>query len=136
MAYATLVQMAALRPGGIDSADEDRAEAILDEVSWLIEEAAGKVYEDPEDAPKAWMSVCRTAALRIFDNPDAFTMEQVAAGYMNQRSSETVTGFELTKREAARVRKAAGLYAVGSIVTPLGYDDTNLISITAADKAE
>ncbi len=136
MAYATFAEMAALRPGGIEAEDQERAEALLDEASWLIEEATGLTYPVPSLAPSAWKSVCRNAALRFFENPNDVTMEQIGGGYMYQRPMGRVVGVDLTTRERARVRKAAGLASVGSIRMVAGIDEEAMGTILATGKIE
>lgn len=135
MAYATFVEMAKLRPGGIDLADVPRAEALLEEATDLINEEVGPLKAAEWSAvdavvPTAARSVCIQVALRVFDNPGGISMEQ-ATGYMYQRPQAFVTGLELTKAERARVRRAAGLSTAYSIRTPSGVDEDTIASVFA-----
>lgn len=136
MAYASFEEMAKLRPGGIDEADRDRAEALLDEASTLVDECAGPFaladWASIGSPPKAIKSVCIQVALRVFENPGGLTMEQ-ATGYMYQRPQNRVTGLELTPRERARVRAAVGRAGVYSVRTPSGVDETSIGTIMATD---
>lgn len=135
MAYATFEEMAILRPGGVDEADRDRAEALLDEASTLVDECAGAPAVTTWGvlgAPKAIKSVTIQVALRVFDNPAGLSMEQ-ATGYMYQRPQSRVTGLELTPRERARVRAAVGRAAIYSVRTPVAVDETNMGTVVATD---
>lgn len=137
MAYATLEEMSVQRPGGIDQVDWDRAEALLEEASTLIDECAGSAVvagwvATPSTVPKAIKSVCIQVALRVFDNPGGLSMEQ-ATGYMYQRPQARVTGLELTKAEKARVRAACGRASVYSVRTPSGVDEGTISTIFATD---
>lgn len=135
MAYATGAEMAALRPGGIDPADDARAAALLEEASTLIDEVAGPAaiaLWAESGVPKAVKSVCIQVALRVFDNPGGLSMEQ-ATGYMYQRPQARVTGLELTPRERARVRAACGRAGIYSVRTPIGMDETSIGTLTATD---
>jgi hypothetical protein len=130
MAYATVVEMAKLRPDGIDADDEPRAEALLEEASTLVEEACGREWVLPATPPKAVKSVVIQVALRVFDNPSDFSAEQIGpASY--QRPQDRVTGMALSKGEEKRVKAAVGKCAAGSVRTPLDYDLTNLGTTSA-----
>jgi hypothetical protein len=130
MAYATVDEMAKRRPGGIATADEARAQALLDEASQLVDEATGTTWANPTTAPKAVKSVVISCALRVFDNPNEVYAEQIGP-LSYQRAQDRVTGMDLTKRERARVRAAVGKIAGGSSRAPLGYDAYSLNSTTA-----
>jgi hypothetical protein len=130
MAYATVAEMALLRPDGIDSDQEPRAEALLEEASTLAEEAAGREWVLPDTPPKSVKSVVIQVALRVFDNPSDFSAEQVGpASY--QRPQDRVTGMALSKGEEKRVKAAVGKCGAGSTRAPLSYDSTNLATTTA-----
>ena len=138
MAYATFAEMSNLRPGGIDIADRDRAEALLEEASALIDEEVGSVVfatwaVEGAVIPRAIKSVPIQVALRVFDNPSSISMEQ-ATGYMYQRPTAHVTGLELSKAESRRVRRAAGKSTAYSIRTPAGMDETTMATAVATDE--
>ncbi|MGI5245422.1 hypothetical protein [Dactylosporangium sp. CA-139066] len=130
MAYATVAEMAKLRPGGIDAEDEDRAEALLDEASQLVDEATGTTWVAPATPPRAVKSVVIQVALRVFDNPNEVSGEQLGA-YSYQKPQDRVTGLELSKSERRRVLAAVGKVTAGSVRAPLGYDVTSLAGLTA-----
>ncbi len=127
--YATLEEMAVLRPDGIPEEDEARAEALLAEASVLVEECAGRFWDLegdlladppilPEVPPSAIKSVTIQVALRMFDNPQGFSLELLGP-WSGQRPQSNVTGMELTRSEKARVRRAVGKASAGTIATPI-----------------
>lgn len=108
----------ALRVGGLSAADEDRAQACLDDASALIRAEAGTedwVDDDGalEEVPGAIVAVCAAASIRAFRNPDGVRTETI--GTYSVAYADTSTAVFLTEGERRIIRRAAGLSGIGSV---------------------
>lgn len=108
----------ALRVGGISAADEDRAQAALDDASALIRAEAGtETWVDDDGAleavPDVIVAVCVAAAIRAFRNPDGVRTESI--GTYSVAYADTSTAVFLTEGERRIIRRAAGLTGIGSV---------------------
>lgn len=108
----------ALRVGGLGAADEDRAQACLDDASALVRaEAGGEDWVDDdgalEDVPGVIVAVCVAAAVRAFRNPEGVRSEQI--GSYSVAYADTSTAVFLTEGERRIIRRAAGLSGIGNV---------------------
>lgn len=123
-AFASLTDLRARIPGGIEDDDEARAQANLDDASVLIraESRRNWVNDDDElDLPTGddrWRAdilvrVCLAAAQRAFENPEGVTQEALLS-YSETRASSSNDVY-LTAAEKRLIRKAAGTSGLGTI---------------------
>ena len=122
-ALVSLEEFAA-RLGGIAAADEERAQAALDDASALIRVEAGtEDWVDDEGAletvPDVVVAVCVAVAGRAFRNPDGLRSEQI--GTYSVTYGDATTAVYLTAAERRIVRRAAGMMSLGSIELESGY---------------
>jgi len=122
-ALVSLEEFAA-RLGGIAAADEERAQAALDDASALIRSEAGtEDWVDDEGAletvPDVVVAVCVAVAGRAFRNPDGLRSEQI--GTYSVTYGDATTAVYLTAAERRIVRRAAGMMSLGSIELESGY---------------
>lgn len=126
-AFAALEQFAARLPGGIDAADETRAQAALDDASALIRLEAGKTWttddELDDDVPDIILTVCVAAARRAFNNPDGVRSE--STGSYSVSLADSSGDVYLTKAERGHVRRAAGRTGVWALPTTRTTNDTD-----------
>ena len=122
MALATFVQMDARVDGGIDSGDQIRAEAALDDASALVLDLVDDATQTAwtSSTPASIVAVVCRAALRGFLNPYGVKSER-QGDY--QYELESAPGIYLTGAEVRAVRKSAGQPGMASIeVThPYGF---------------
>lgn len=111
MPSISLVSLAAFElriDGGIDTADEPRAQAALEDASALVREAAGEDWLTDagalETVPEAVIAVVVSAARRSFLNPEGVKTD--ASG--DQSTTFSTAEVYLTKEEKRIVRSAAG----------------------------
>lgn len=114
----------AVRLGGIAAADEDRAQACLDDASALIRDEAGAedwVDDDGglEEVPGVIVAICVAVAIRAFRNPEGVRSETVG-GYA-VTYADASTAVYLTPGERAQVRRAAGRSSIGSVTLESPY---------------
>lgn len=113
----------ALRAGGVDAADEDRAQAALDDASALIRAEAGKTWvtddELDDDLPDVIVAVCVAVALRAWLNPDGARSEQI--GNYSVTWADSSTAVYLSDGERRTIRQAAGRSGIGSITLESPY---------------
>lgn len=126
--FATLEELDARIPGGIDQSDMDRALAALDDVSDLIRAEAGKDWVDDQgelvdDVPGVLRVIAITAARRELANPDGVISESIDG--FSHRLANASTGVYLTPVEAKRVRRASGRSGVWSLGTTRGLVETH-----------
>ena len=108
----------ALRLGGLAEADEDRAQAALNDASALIRAETGDedwVDDDGalEEVPEVIVTICVAVAIRAFRNPDGVRQETI--GNYSVSYADTSTAVFLTEGERRMVRRAAGLSGLNSI---------------------
>lgn len=108
----------ALRVGGIDAADEDRAQAALDDASALVRaDACGEDWVDDddelEDVPGVVTAIVIAVAIRAWRNPDGVRSETI--GNYSVAYGDTSTAVFLTEGERRLIRRAAGCTGIGSI---------------------
>lgn len=120
MALPALVSLDdfALRLGGLAAADEDRAQAALDDASALIRAEAGTedwVDDDGglEEVPDVIVAICAAVAIRAFRNPDGVRQEQI--GNYSVSYADTSTAVFLTEGERRIIRRAVGVSGLNSI---------------------
>lgn len=104
---ASREQLAARLPSGIATADEARADAVIEDASSLVRAEAGKTWVDDggaltDDLPDVVVSVVLAAAKRAFVNPEE--LESVGLDGHTARFRDVY----LTKAERRLVRQAAG----------------------------
>lgn len=120
----------AVRVGGIAAADEERAQACLDDASALIRNEAQTTWVDDEGAlsetiPDAVVTTTYAVAIRAYRNPEGLRAE--AVGDYSVTYADGSTSVFLTDAERRTIRRAAGLGGLGSIelegswVTVAGY---------------
>ena len=115
MSLATVEDLAVRVPGGIPTADEQRAQAYLDDASAMIEEEVGRTFSD---VPPTARRICLSVAQRAWFNPAFVSSEQL--GDFNT-SYAARGGVYLTAEEKADLGK---LKASASLwVQPLGRHD-------------
>jgi len=130
-ALVSLEEFAA-RLGGIAAADEERAQAALDDASALIRVEAGtEDWVDDEGAletvPDVVVAVCVAVAGRAFRNPDGLRSEQIGT-YSVSYGDTTSTAVYLTAADRRIIRRAVGLMSLGSIELESGYAP-NIVSV-------
>lgn len=119
MALPALVSLAdfALRVGGISAADEDRAQAALDDASALVRAEAGENWVDAEDAledvPDLIVTIVVAVAIRAFRNPEGVRSETI--GNYSVAYADSSTAVFLTEGERRLIRRAGGRTGIGSI---------------------
>lgn len=124
---ADIEQFSARLPGGLDPADETRAEALLEDASALVRSEAGVDWVDAggelTDVPDIIRVTVLAAAKRAFINPDGVTAEAIQ-DYQASFSSASPDIY-LTKQERAAVRRAVGRRGVFTISTTRTDLDTD-----------
>lgn len=119
---ASLAQLDARTPGGVQDADINRALAALEDASaWIRSYTAEDWLDDDgalETVPGVVVSICCAVARRIVDNPDGLTAETVA-GWSGSRANATSDVY-LTKQEKAMLSKVTGVggFAVVTMESP------------------
>jgi hypothetical protein len=108
MSLASLEELQARLPRTIASAQEDRAQACLDDASTLVNDAGGEEWTELT-IPATAKVVVLTAAKRAFLNPEGLT--SAALGDATHRFANS--SVYLTKEERSTVRTAAGKLGVG-----------------------
>lgn len=107
----------ALRVGGITSADEERAQACLDDSSALIRDEARLTWVDTEggleEIPDAVVAITYAVAIRAFRNPEGIRSEQI--GQYSVTYADGSTAAFLTDGERRAIRRAAGRSGLGSM---------------------
>jgi hypothetical protein len=108
----------ALRLGGIDAADEDRAQAVLDDASALVRaDACGEDWVDDDDeleeVPDVIVAIVVAVAVRAYRNPDGVRSESI--GTYSVAYADSSTAVFLTEGERRLIRRAAGCTGIGSI---------------------
>jgi hypothetical protein len=112
--------------GSLSGLDLARAQANLDDASAIIREVANTDWVDVDGvtltAPPVVAVVCRTAALRAYNNPNGYTSETI--GDYGYQLSQKNTEVYLTDSEALTVRRAADAKTGGaySVRTPAPFD--------------
>lgn len=126
MAYATLQQLAARVPGGIQQDEEGRATAILADVSAIIADLVDGTTAAAwvEETPDVVVAVTCSAAYRALVNP--LQHASVTEGSYTWRSDQT-DGVWLTADEEKRIRRAAGQNGFGTIEKETEYGFTGNI---------
>lgn len=107
----------ALRVGGISAADEDRAQAALDDASALVRAEAGENWVDADDAieavPDLIVTIAVAVAIRAFRNPEGVRSETI--GNYSVAYADSSTAVFLTEGERRLIRRAGGRTGIGSI---------------------
>lgn len=100
------------------AADEDRADAILDDVSALARRTARQTWVDEnealEDVPADVVAVVLSAARRLFVNPNGFASEQ-DGDYSYRLPSDVIESGVFTESETdvlESYRDTSGLWAL------------------------
>lgn len=135
--FADVDDLAARLPGGIEAADEARAEAALVDASRAIRAEAGITWVDEDtnelldDVPEIIATICMAAARRAFLNPHGIRSEQL--DQFSTSFGNPTGDVYLTKGERASVRTAAGRSPVSTIQltrpeTPFGVDQTIFVT--------
>lgn len=132
---ATVEDLAARLPGGIATADEDRAQAVLDDVSALIRAEAETDWLDDEgaldDVPDVVVTVTLAAARRAWLNPDGKVSETIGS-YSYRVGDAGGVGVMLTEEEKRLVRRAGGVVAAAVANVELN-PDTTITDLVYAD---
>lgn len=116
--------------GSISGADLTRIEAVLDDVSALVREEAGRdwVEDDVVTAPASVLAVVYAVALRTYRNPEGYVSENVGSGAYGYSLPKESTGCFLSDEERRIVKRAAlgstGSSGAFSIRTPSAYVPT------------
>lgn len=121
MALPALVSLEdfALRLGGIDASDTERAQAALDDASALIRAEAGtEDWVDAEDAleevPDAIVAITVAVAIRAFRNPDGVRSETI--GNYSVAYTDSSTAVFLTEGEKRVIRRIVGRGGINSVL--------------------
>lgn len=107
-----------LRLGGLAAADEERAQACLDDASALIRTEAQTSWVDDDGAlaetiPDAVVAITYAVAIRAFRNPEGVRSEQI--GTYSVTYADGSTAVFLTDGERRSIRRAAGVGGLGSV---------------------
>lgn len=126
-AFASVDDLKARVPGGIEDDDQTRAQAVLNGASSLIRAEAGQSWVDEDGAlalpsgEDAWKAdalvfVCLGAALRSFLNPQNLTGESEAVDGYNHAEQFAIASPDvyLTKSERNIVNRVAGKLGLGA----------------------
>ena len=103
----------------ITDEETPRVEALLDDVSVMVREVAGKTWVDPEDptqviAPDIVRLIVLRASVRFLTNPAGFSSES-AGDYSYQRNGmDARGGLFLTDEEIGWLKKVAGKLGIWS----------------------
>lgn len=115
---AGLVTIAELtaRPG-FDNLDSTIAQALIDDASALVRDAASPLLDDVEspDTPAAVVAVLVNMIRRGLDNPNGYTQEVLGDYSRTVGTTGGVATLYLTTRERRIVRRAVGKLGVGSL---------------------
>lgn len=108
----------ALRVGGVAAADEERAQACLDDASALIRTETQTTWVDDDGAleesiPDAVVTITYAVAIRAFRNPEGVRSESI--GDYSVSYADGSTAVFLTEGERRMIRRAAGRGGLGSI---------------------
>lgn len=130
---ASFGQFASRIPGGVEQADQARAQAALDDASALIRAEAGTTWTNEDgtalvDVPDIIVTITVAAARRSFVNPDGLTAE--AIGDYSSSFAHASGDVYLTKAERNAVRRAAGrsgLWTLATTRTDVGPDTPTVI---------
>lgn len=122
--------------GGIAVADEDRAQALLDDVSALIRAEAETDWVDDSNAldsvPDVVVTICLSAARRAWQNPGGYVSETIG-GYSYRVADGGTSGLYLTEEEKRLIRRASQLVDSGVASVELNperiIDDTIYIAV-------
>ena len=113
-------------PGGIATADENRAQLLLDDVSALIRAEVETDWVDDNDAlvdvPDIVHTVCLSAAKRSWQNPSGYVSETIGAYSYRLADAAAGTGVYLTEEEKRLVRRAENITDVGAQSVQLNRD--------------
>jgi hypothetical protein len=134
-----LATMAALQirlGADLEGADYVRAEAVLDDISHLARDEAGKTwfdeeYDTLEVVPGAVQAVVLAASRREYLNPDRYASEQ-AGDYSYRLSAESASGGVFTDSELKvlhRYRATSGLWTQQITGSEELYEDTMFIPV-------
>ena len=114
---ATVDELAARLPDGIDSADEDRAQLLLDDVSALARAEVETDWVDDANAlsgvPAVVVTVVLAAARRAWLNPSGFVSETIGSYTYRLADGAAGSGVFLTDEEKRLIRRAAGTVDAG-----------------------
>ena len=114
MSLATFAELDVRTPGGVQTDEQARAEAILDDVSAfvldLVDEETADAWE--QSPPPAVVAVVCAAAGRALVNP--YQHASVTEGNYTWRADNT-SGVWLTDDEKTTIRRAAGLPGWASV---------------------
>ncbi len=136
MSIASVTQLSDRIPGGISLDDETRAQALLDDVTTLVNAEAQTEWTDA-DAPDVVVTVCLAAARRAWSNYDGKIAETIG-GYSYRVADTAATGVYLTEAEKRLVRRAAGIAEAGVTTVTLNPDfegtDWVYLSVEGSDK--
>jgi hypothetical protein len=104
------------RPG-FEDLDSGQAEALIEDATALVRVEAEPMLDDVEaaDTPPAVVAILVNMIRRGLDNPSGYAQETLG-DYSRSTGSAAAATLYLTKREAKRVRRAAGKPSTGSLV--------------------
>lgn len=114
MALITVAELVA-RPG-FDNLDSGEAEALIEDASALVRDAASPELDDVEspDTPKAIVAVLVNMIRRGWSNPKGNAQETLG-DYSYSTGGQMAATIYLTRRERRIVRRAAGKLGVSSL---------------------
>ena len=101
-------------------AEIPRVEALLDDVSAMVREVAGKTWVDPADlaeviAPDIVKVIVLRAAARYMNNPCGFSSESVGDYSYQRRGVDAGGALYLTGEEVEWLRKVAGKLGIWTL---------------------
>lgn len=123
------------RMGRTFAGDElHRVEAVLDDVSALVRDEAGRTWINPdtgevEDVPASIRAVVLRIAERVMRNPQGFKSE--SAGDYSYQRSEDDDGIYLSERDIQIIRRALG--RTGLWTQPVTRGNDELCTLFAED---
>lgn len=113
----------------------NRVEAVLDDVSALVRDEAGRTWINPETGvvegvPASIRAVVLRIAERVMRNPQGYKAES-AGDYSYQRSDADDNGIYLSERDIQIIRRALG--RTGLWTQPLTRGDDEICTLFAED---
>ena len=123
---ASVDDLSARIPGGIETADEDRAQLLLDDVSALIRAEVETTWVDDDgdldSVPDVIVTVCCAAAERAWRLPFGIVSESIGAYSYRLADGAAGNGVFLTEEEKRLIRRAAGTVDSGVSTVELNKD--------------
>ena len=135
---ASVDDLDARTPGGLEAGDFTRAQAALEDASAMVRSVAGKTWTTDgdldDDVPHVALLVTVTVARRILANPDGY--DQASIDDFSFSIPNASSDVYLTRSERAAVRSAAGKTGLWSLSTTRldSSDDTTYVDVNGQDE--